>query len=156
MGLACRSRFEARLKGLHILGEILEMMASEVRFCRSTLPECCGKLAERLPEPFREAFASVHEQTADESGRSFGELFVAEIGRCLQQLPFEKEEKEIFLQFANGLGFEETRMQIASIEQCRERLRALTDRLGRETAEKGRIATALGAMSGVLLVILLL
>ena len=46
-------------------------------------------------------------------------------------------------------------MQLRAVESCRERLEKTRERLEREGAEKSRIAVGLGAMSGLLLILVL-
>ncbi len=145
-----------RLQGLQLLCRILEMMMSEVRYSKATLPECCLKLGKRLEEPFAGAFLRVYGEMGKNEGRGFGEIFRGEMEDILERFPLRKEEKDLFWQFGEGLGYEEPRMQLDAMEQCRDGLKLLADRLEPETVEKGRMALRLGGMGGLLLVILLL
>ena len=45
LGLWYRYQFGARIKALHNLERMLELLASEVRYGRATLPECCSHIA---------------------------------------------------------------------------------------------------------------
>ena len=47
-------------------------------------------------------------------------------------------------------------MQINSMEQCKEQLKSLCAKLEKDVDEKGKAAMGLGAMSGLLLIIILL
>ncbi len=158
LGLGCwyREQFRLRLKALRTLQELLEIMMSEVRYSKATLPECCMKLSRRLEEPYKQALTKVFEEMGRNEGEGFGTIFQKHMKECLERLPLKAEEKNLFLQFAGGFGFEEARMQLSSMEQLKERLDALTKRLESEVAEKSRMAMGLGIMSGLLLVIILL
>lgn len=154
LGFWYREQLSQRIWHLHRLGEILEMMVSEIRFNKATLPECCMRLSRRLPSPYDQVFAGIQEAVLRYEGESFGVVFVKNMRTCLEQTPLKKGEKELFLQFAENVGFEDTQMQILHLEQYKERLKAHTDRLEGEAAERGRIALRLGVMGGLLLIIL--
>lgn len=113
-------------------------------------------MSERLEEPYKLAFAQVHERMQENTGEGFGQVFHDRMKECLSEVPLQKEEKELFLQFAQSCGFEDGKMQLRSMEQYNDRLKSLIRRLEQETAEKCRMALGLGAMSGLLLVIILL
>lgn len=138
------------------MGNILEMMMSEVRYSKASLPECCLKLSGRLEEPYRSAFADICHYMEENTGEGFGQVFRSRMEECLNGVNVSREEKEIFLQFASLSGYEDGRMQLSAMEQYRELLDDLTQRLESEIGEKSRMALGLGAMGGLLLVIILL
>lgn len=155
MGLWYKQFFMGRLETLRNLQRILEMLISEIRYGKATLPECCGQIAGRLAEPYGNCFGQIYNRMAENTGVMFGQVFREEMEECMKGLPLVQEDKNCFLDLFNENGFEDERMQIRSIEQCRERLINASERLERENAEKCRMAVGLGAMSGLLLVIIL-
>ncbi len=134
----------------------MEMLMSEIRYGKSTLPECCRHVGERVKEPFCGCLHKIYQDMEENTGEAFGQIFCKEMRKCLMDLPLKEEDKEIFLHFASKDGFAEGVMQLKWMEQCREMLGHAAAELEKETAEKGRIAVGLGAMSGLLLVIILL
>lgn len=156
LGLWYREQFKLRLQNLRTLRDILEMMMSEVRYSKATLPECCLKLSMRMGEPYASVFSGVHGEMLENNGEDFGQIFSGHFRKCLEGLPLGREEKGLFLQFAEECGYEDAKMQIASMEQYQERLDALAGRLESELTEKSRMAMGLGIMGGLLLVILLI
>jgi hypothetical protein len=58
--------------------------------------------------------------------------------------------------YAKGDGFEDGRMQLRTIDRSRELLLKTAGGLEKENAEKCRLAVGLGAMSGLLLILILL
>lgn len=129
---------------------------SEVRYSKASLPECCRRLSGRLEEPYKGAFEEVCFYMEENTGEEFGQIFCKRMEACFAQLPLRKEEKEIFLQFASGSGFEDGKMQVRSMEQYRDMLQDITVRMEQESGEQSRMALGLGAMGGLLLVIILL
>lgn len=155
LGIWYRQQFVQRLYHLRCLDKIVEMMMSEVRFGKATLPECCSNLAERLEEPYRQAFEEMFSYCQENSGESFGQVFQEKMERCFAHIPLHKEEKKLFLEFASESGFEDGRMQLRSMEQYHEILQKTIIQQEAELAEKSRMALGLGTMGGLLLVIIL-
>lgn len=138
------------------LQRILEMLVSEIRYGKATLPECCGHIAKRLQEPYSSCFSRIYDSMLENTGMVFGQVFRENMQECLDKLPLAKEDRKCFLSLFGENGFEEESMQIRSIEQSKELLQHTIARLEGENTEKCRMAVGLGAMSGLLLVILLI
>lgn len=155
LGLWYRNQFGARIKALRILEHILELLASEVRYGRAALPECCSHIAGGLPPEFEAAFLGVGRRMEENMGASFGEIFREEMRQALDALPLQEDDREHFLGFAGRTGYSDSQMQLREIEQGAELLRATRKRLENENAEKGRMALGLGAMGGLMLILVL-
>lgn len=155
LGIWYRFRMNGRIRTLRSLRYILELLASEVRYGRATLPECCGHIARTLSPPFDEAFREIGRQMAENTGRTFGEIFRQEMNQVFENLPLTAEDRENFFEFTLQTGFADAQMQLRIIEQCMERLRVTQEQLERGNAEKGRMAVGLGAMGGLLLILVL-
>lgn len=155
LGLWYRSQWNGRVRTLRSLRNILELLAGEVRYGRDTLPECCGHIARHLPPPFGQAFGEVGRAMEENTGLSFGEVFRGKLEGILAELPLKAQDREHFLEFTRQAGFVDSRMQLRAIEQGMERLCAAQERLERESEEKCRMAVGLGAMGGLLLILVL-
>lgn len=138
------------------LQKILEMLISEIRYGKATLPECCGHIAGRLKEPYGSCFRQIHDKMLENTGVVFGQVFGENMEECLKKLPLANEDRTCFLSLFTENGFGDETMQIRSIEQSKELLEQTIAGLERENKEKCRMAVGLGAMSGLLLVIILL
>jgi stage III sporulation protein AB len=134
----------------------MEVMMSEIRYSKSTLPECCRRLGDRLEDPYGLAFREIGEAMRENRGESFRDIFKEQIEKCLVHVPVRRQEKELFLQFAAESGFAEGKMQLLAIGQYQDRLKGIIEVAERELAEKSRMALGLGAMSGLLLVLILI
>lgn len=129
---------------------------SEIRYGKTPLPECCKRIGERVKQPYSMAFWSIYQKMEENTGDSFAEIFCSQMEKCLMQFPLSSQDREQFLSFAEGNSFGDGSMQIRSIERSRELLQITVKNLERENAEKCRMAVGLGAMSGLLLIIILL
>jgi stage III sporulation protein AB len=134
----------------------MEMMISEIRYSKATLPECLRKLTDRVEEPYKEAFLAIHRSMEDNTGESFASIYKKHMESCLSCVPLKAHEKDLLLKMGAGSGFEDSEMQIRSIERNKEVLKDIIAGLEREITEKSRMALGLGAMGGLLLVIILL
>lgn len=145
-----------RLSALRELVRILEMLMGEVRFGKATLPECCKRLSMRLSDPFGKAMEEIYLGMKKNEGTPFAELFLEKMNASMEQLPLTKEDKTNFFKFLGDGSYEDGNMQLRCMEQSKELLEETIASLSAECVEKGRVAVSLGAMSGVLLVIVLL
>ena len=155
MGLWYREHFIGRLETLRELQRIQEILISEIRYGKSTLPESCNHIADRLKEPYQSCFARIYERMRENTGVVFGQVFREEMEACLAGLPLKEEDKKCFLTLFPDNGYVDESMQIRTIEQSKELLQHTIGELERENAEKCRMAVGLGAMSGLLLLIVL-
>lgn len=151
-----REQMNLRLSALRELVRILEMLMGEVRFGKATLPECCKRLSMRLPDPFGKAMEEIYLGMKQNDGVPFAQLFTEHMNAGMDKLPLTKEDRTAFFQFLENGSYEDGKMQLRCMEQSKERLEETIALLAGECVEKGRVAVSLGAMSGVLLVIVLL
>lgn len=155
LGILFREQMNGRIRALRQLADILELFESEIRYGRSALPECCRRVGEQIKGDFGAALRAAAGRAEENAGDSFPEIFREEMGRILERLPLKQEDREYFLQFVSSTGFMDGQMQQRAIAQSVERLEKTRERLEQENAEKGRIAVGLGAMSGLLLILVL-
>lgn len=155
IGLWYRAQFNGRIRAIRTLGAILDLLCSEVRYGRSTLPECCSRAAGNFPQPFGGALERTGQSMRDNTGLSFGEIFQREFEEALSELPLRGEDKDAFLQFTRQACHADGQMQLRVMEQSRELLGRKERELEDENAGKCRMAVGLGAMSGMLLILIL-
>lgn len=155
LGIWYRNQFLGRVKYLRILQQILDLWESEVRFGKATLGECCQHMQRQLQEPFRSCFERLNLKLKEANGESCGVLFRKSLEEGMEQLPLKREDKEAFLKFIPENGYMDSQMQLLSIQRSRSLLENTMESLERENIEKCRLAVGLGAMSGMLLVLIL-
>lgn len=155
IGLWYRAQFTGRIRTLRILREILELLSGEVRYGRSALPECCSRVAKSFAPPFGSALERVGQSMCDNFGLSFGEVFQKEFEGALEEAQLKREDREAFLQFTRQACHADGQMQLRAMEQSAELLEKTQRALERENEGKCRMAVGLGAMSGILLILIL-
>ncbi len=135
---------------------MIEMLMSEIRYGKATLPECCIHLSKQLPQPYAGALEEIYEEAGIGERDSFAEVFCRRMESCMKELPLKQEDKEIFLKPFRGQGFRDGAMQLKSLEQVLSQLADSLRLQEQERRERCRMAVGLGIMSGLLLVIVLL
>ena len=78
------------------------------------------------------------------------------MGEVFRTLPLKEEDREAFFRFLSQAGFADGQMQLRAIEQSMEFLHGTQERLEKENEEKCRMAVGLGAMGGLLLILVFL
>lgn len=158
LGLGCwyGQEFKRRLNNLRDIGHIMEMMISEIKYGKSTLPDCCRKLTGKTKEPFKSTFSQIHQSVKENSGEKFSEIYGEHMKKCVEKLSLKKVDQEIIVHLAEKGSFEDGEMQIRSIEQALDIIKSTVKQLEAEINEKSRMAVGLGAMSGLLLMLILL
>lgn len=155
LGLWYSSRFQKEIKTMKDFIHILELFLGEIRFGKGTLPECCRKLSLRLEEPYKQCFYQIYEKSLENTGESFEQLCVSCLGEGLRKVEAQESSRELFVAcFANN-GYEEEVLQLRTIEQTRKELEKQLAVMETQVASRCRLAFSMGAMSGLLLIILL-
>ncbi len=145
-----------RLRVLRILVEILELFAGEIQYGKATLPECCGLFGAKLKEPFGSCLLEIKSELEANEGLDFGTIYQKRMSLCLRELPLATQDKECMLAAFESKEYADITMQVRAINRRRELLETSIATLSGELVNKCRMAVGLGAMSGLLLVIVLL
>lgn len=155
LGLWYRQQMVRRLHLTRELICILEQWISEIRYNRSTLPECCRQIGRQRKDCLGAICDSVYREYAASEDAGFLEFAQESFRRRLKLLPLKKEDIEQFLLFVGKEGYADEAMQIRAMELSRQRLEQTAETQQRELIQKCRLSVGLGAMSGLLLLILL-
>lgn len=155
LGISYRVNLMGRIRLLQQLTEVLELLESEIRYGQSTLPESCFKAGKKLDNRLGRVLQEIGRETCESGGESFPRIFRERMEQAIGERGFKREDRENFFRFIPREGFSDEKMQLRAVEGCRERLEKTRERLEREGAEKSRIAVGLGAMSGLLLILVL-
>lgn len=78
------------------------------------------------------------------------------MGQCLENMPLKEEERNIFLEFGNRIGFIDWETQAGMIEKSREQLEELYVKSKSSMENKEKVITSIGILGGLMLVIILI
>ena len=155
LGVWYGSRFQCQISVLKDFCHMLELFLGEIRFGRSTLPECCLRLAQRMEEPYKACFDEIYERSLENSGESFEELCSTSLAQGLKGVEASWEDKELFINCFAKSGYEEDVLQLRVVEQTKAELEKKLTLMEAQASSRYRLSLSLGAMSGLLLIILL-
>lgn len=145
-----------RLKILQDLILLQELFVSEIRYGQCTLPECCLRVADRTKPYLKEALHTVYQDFLENTGKNFEQIFRNQMEQSLLLTSLKEEDRRTFLSMVSDSGFADEAMQIRTIEISREELQKTVQCLERELSEKSKMAVGLGAMGGLLIVLVLM
>lgn len=155
LGFWYRQQFTGRVRALQKICGILSLLSSEIRYGRGTLPECCEQAANRLPGSCGTALQRVADRMRENTGESFAGVFRECMREALEEMPLKEEDREEFMRFVSAGTFGDGQMQLGLIERSRELLELKAEALEKENGKKCRMATGLGAMGGLLIILVL-
>lgn len=156
LGLWYAWNMRQRLRHLHAMNRMIELLISLLQYGKSTLPECCCQLAQQAEEPYRQAFIQVYRELAKGRGKSFSEVYGRIMGEALRELPLKEQDRQLFLQCVLEQGAGDGEAGVRLIRRQQELLRERIARLETDSREKSRMAVGLGTLGGLLLIIILL
>jgi len=162
LGLWYKNRFYERVEMLCKLIEIIDLFISEINFSKATMPECCAQVGMRMcsgSETDRKLGGSlvrVYEIMQGSEGIPFDRAFGGIMGKSLEAFVLESADISTFLRISCTGNYCDSQMQLKALERIRNELNDTVSELKNEVENKGRISVGLGAMGGLLLVIVLL
>lgn len=156
MGWSIKEKLKRNLDDLYRMKQIFQMFQHEIAYSRAPLPEACGKIGNRVGEPYRSAFFAIREEMLANHGESFFTVWKKWMGVCVKGLPIAKEDRDTFLHFGSCIGYMDGKMQAEAVGQYIHKLDLSIERLERDMANKCRVIMSLSIMGGLMLVIMLL
>lgn len=156
LGIWYSMQFRLRIQNLKQMCHILSMLEGQVRYGRSTIGECCGQIAGRVDNPFRNVLVEIAEEMQKSNGNSLKQAGQMSFEKHFKRLVVSEKEKEEFMACFTHEGFEDEGMQIQSILRGRQELEGAMQELNESLNSRCRLAISLGTMSGLLLVVLFL
>ena len=154
--LAYRQDMQKYLYNTRCFFIVLELLESEIRYSKASLPEACRMVAQRVETPFSEGLLAVWKGMCENTGLPFSIVWKQEMGRQLADISVGKKEKQYFMQFAENSGFADNQMQIRGLERCRELLSQSIKKQEEVIENKTKVVMSMGLVGGLFLTIVLL
>lgn len=162
LGIWYRNKFYERVEILCKLTGIIDLFLSEISFSKATMPECCAQVGIRIcagdetDRKLGNSLIKVHELMGRNEGITFDKAFSETMSECLSTFVLEGTDIADFLKISGTGSYSDGQMQIKALERIRDDLNDKVSELKNEVENRGRIAVGLGALGGLLLVIVLL
>ena len=145
-----------RLKHIEQMQEIFRLFQSEITYSKAAFPEVCLTVSDRVTDPYKRAMKEIYGQVMKKSGTQFPDIWRVTMEECLKDIPVKKEEREIFLEFGNRIGFIDWETQVGMLEKSRTQLEELYTQLKNVMENKEKVITGMGVLGGLMLVIILI
>ena len=156
LGLSARDRLKNNLEVLYQIRQIFKMFQNEITYSRAPLPEACRRIGMRMEEPYRNAFLMIHEEMLENNGKSFTVIWKKHMEKCLKEIPVSQEDKKIFLDFGNCIGFADGEMQAEAMEQYMHKINISVERLEKDMVNKCKVIMSLSVMGGLMIAVILI
>lgn len=156
MGYGYKKQFDERIWHMMQMKELFQLMLSQVRYQKATLPESCKEIAHKLEKPYAHALEEIDLEMKENLGKSFSYVWENSFKSHIKEAAIGKVERELLLEFGKKTGNYDLHMQENSMEQAIEELDKVLKQAQSEIKEKGKLAIWLGTMGGVFLTIILI
>ncbi|MDR2889247.1 MAG: stage III sporulation protein AB [Lachnospiraceae bacterium] len=151
----CQEQRE-RLRYLKYIKQMYEYLQNEIAYARSSLPEICEELSDRLPEPFAQAFAMIVAEIKENNGRSFEDIWTGVMTEQIKPLPLSGVEKELIIDLTDSPGFRDGKGQAKGMERHIEEVTRHIKELEEGLKSKNKVVMCMGVMGGLMAIILLI
>lgn len=156
IGWSVRTGLKENLNHLYQMRQIFWMFQKEIAYSKAPLPEACRKIGGRVEEPYKRAFFAIKDEMAVNYGTAFPALWEKQMEICMKEVPVSAQDKRIFLDFGNCIGYMDGTMQAEAVEQYVHKLELTIERLEKEMADKSKVIMSLSIMGGLMLAVILL
>lgn len=154
-GLMAVARLKSRAKILSAFIASLELMASELSFRLTVLPELVGALAEKSRSPVSSFYSRCLEEMPSLGQRSFRMIWCGSLDGS-PELLLREDEQAALEELGAVLGRFDLNQQQRAIHYCKARLSSFLSRAEAERDKQSRLYGTLGIASGVMAVLILL
>ena len=156
IGMSFGADLKRRCRELRMLKQLVYMLRGEIKYTKTPLPEAFVHISVRLPAPFGPFLAGVAKEMGMADGRTFGELWRAQIQAALSGSCLSRLDKEQLGTLGEVLGYLDLEMQLSAIDLYLEQLENGIREAQSSIASKQKLYQSLGVAGGIFLVILLI
>lgn len=143
-----------RKQDLLEIKKALLILKSEIEYVASPLPHAMANIAERTAEPIAGLFAHFAEALSqNEKGETAYHLWLASIEAHKKNTFLKEEDWEVIGNFGKTLGYLDKQMQIDSIQFTTDYITTQATELQEANLKNQRMYKSLGAIAGVLLIV---
>ncbi|HKM18330.1 MAG: stage III sporulation protein AB [Firmicutes bacterium] len=154
-GLTMARSYSIRPQNLQSLATAVQMLATEIHYTRSSLPEACSRIAAQIGNPVAAFFNQFAAQLTSNSGISAAEAFNQSLP-VLADAGFSQQDVELVSQIGAVLGRSDAEDQLKHLELLKTRLQQSIAKAEQERDKMVRLWNYLGFCVGALVVLMLI
>lgn len=141
---------------MEYLQQLFFRIQSEIRYARNPMSEIMEQVGATAREPYKKWFLELGNMFKKREGGAFAELWKTSIDKYLKEVPLPENERRRLVELGDRMGLMDIEMQVKTLELYLEQLSVSIKESREGVGTKVRLCHCLGAMSGIMLVILLL
>ena len=134
--------------------DVLELIEGEIQYGRGSLPECFVRAGTQRQTQIGKLFEETGRKALSSPGMTLFDLMEETLGGELGRF-LPASEYHAFLGFAAPEGYQDERMQRRALEQSRHRVEALAEKRKERLLGECRVASCLGILGGLFVILLL-
>ncbi|HOB08071.1 MAG: stage III sporulation protein AB [Limnochordia bacterium] len=154
-GLIMARSYSVRPQNLQSLAAAVQMLATEIHYARSSLPEACRRIAGQIDNPAAAFFARFAEVLAGGRGLTAAEALDQSLA-VLADAGFANQDIELISQLGAVLGRSDAEDQLKHLAILYERLEHSRIKAEQERDKMARLWNYLGFCVGALVVLMLI
>lgn len=145
-----------RLKQLRDLEKIFVALSGDIRYGQVSLPESFERIAGQVEMPFSRFLKNLCGEMKRCGGKTFDTIFREEISVVLKESALKKQDKDSLAHMGGYLGHLDRETQVRMIQLYLKELDTTIFEVTGSIHSRQKLCRMLGAVSGILIVILLL
>lgn len=156
LGINKVSEEKQRIAELREIRNIIMRIQSEMAYGKRTLPEICLILKESAAAPYDSAFLKIFDRIEENDGRDIGSIWKECFTLCMEDMPLDKEEKNILINLTDRVGMMDEAIQADNIGQYPDMITEHIVQAESEYKNKSKVIISVSIMAGLFLTIWLL
>lgn len=156
IGWYASERVRQRTVQLRELERALMLLAGDIRYAKTALPEAVEKLARHHDGSFTEFFRTVAAQMQEYSGISLTEIWKQQTDESFKSSALNAADKQLIAGLGEMLGVLDAQMQQNTLELVISQLKAEIAAASVKEREKVYLFRALGVLAGIFITVMLL
>jgi len=155
IGYAAARRFAARPRELRTLATALSMLATEIKYAATPLPNALSRIAHQLPQPINGLFQNTADVLVRGGGMTAGECWNTVLSELAPSTALKVQDLELLRQFGHTLGISDRDDQLNHIRLACSQLGSQEQIAAFEQGKNERLCKYLGVLAGLMIVILM-
>lgn len=144
------------LEKLLYIRHIVYMIKSELEYGHAPIGEICGRVGERIKEPYRMWLLAMEKQVENRDEEEFLKIWMRSVDRYLGGLNLKPTHSIQLKELGCYIGQMNTAAESRNLQLYLERLELEIEKVREGMAAKKRIGSCLGVMGGIFLVVILM
>lgn len=155
-GLAMSRQVDIRYRELKNLQRMTALLAGEISYGNTPLPEALHKIGGRLEGPLSGFLHRLSHTLLESPHEPLSSLFAYEVHNSLKQSHLKEKDKEELAALGSFLGYLDKDMQLKALEMYQMELEREIEDTCQTMSGKKKLYCSVGIMGGLFLVILFL